>query len=128
MSLLLKALALKLLTGRTLGGMFALLTMLLVPVAAILKFVGLPLLAVLGVIGAPLFLMLGAIGLPVLFVMGIGAALLLLLGVVLMLGVVAVKVVLPIVLVVWFIRWVRRPHPPANFHPDGAAPGGAQPG
>ena len=122
MSLLLKALALKLVAGRTLGGMFALLTMVLVPVAAILKFVGLPLLAVLGVIGAPLFLVLGAIGLPVLFVMGIGAALLLLLGVVVMLGVVAVKIVLPIVLVAWFIRWLRRPHPPAHFHPRGAEP------
>ena len=128
MSLLLKALALKLVAGRTLGGMFALLTMLLVPVAAILKFVGLPLLAVLGVIGAPLFLVLGAIGLPVLFVMGIGAALLLMLGVVLMLGAIAVKIVLPIGLVVWFIRWLRRPRPPAHFHADGAVPGGAAPG
>ena len=116
MSLLLKALALKLVTGRTVGGMFGLLAMLLVPVAAILKFIGLPLVAVLGVIGAPLFLVLGAIGLPMFFVMGIGAALLLILGVVLMLGVVAIKIVLPIVLVVWFVRWLRRPNPPASFN------------
>ena len=117
MSLLLKALALKLVAGRTLGGMFGLLTVLLVPVAAILKFIGLPLLAVLGLIGAPLFLVLGAIGLPALFVVGIGAALLLMLGMMLMLGMLAVKIVLPIVLVVWFIRWLRGPHPPAHFHP-----------
>jgi hypothetical protein len=116
MSQLLKALALKLVTGRTVGGMFGLLTLLLVPVAAILKFIGLPLLAVLGLIGAPLFLVLGAIGLPVLFVMGIGVALLLMLGLVLMLGVVAVKIVLPIVLVVWFVRRLRRPNPPATYH------------
>ena len=116
MSLLLKALALKLVAGRTVGGMFGLLTLLLVPVAAVLKFIGLPLLAVLGLIGAPLFLVLGAIGLPALFVVGIGAALLLLLGVLLMLGVLAVKIVLPIVLVVWFVRWLRRPKPPASFN------------
>lgn len=126
MSLLLKALALRLVTGRTVGGMFGLLTVLLVPVAAILKFIGLPLLAVLGLIGAPLFLVLGAIGLPALFVIGIGAALIVLLGVLLMLGVVAVKIVLPIVLVVWFVRWLRRPHPPAPFHGGGVEPDGAQ--
>src|SRR6478672_958921 len=65
MSLLLKALALKLIAGRTVGGVFGLLTLLLVPLAAVLKFIGLPLLFVLGILGAPVFLILGAIGLPV---------------------------------------------------------------
>ena len=122
MSLLLKALALRLVAGRTVGGMFGLLAVLLVPVAAILKLIGLPLLAVLGVIGAPLFLVLGAIGLPVLIVMGIGGALLLGLGMLLMLGVIAVKILLPIVLVFWFIRWLRRPQPPEPYHPGVAIP------
>ena len=58
MSLLLKALALKLLAGRTIGGVFSLLLLLLVPLAGVLKFIGLPILLVLGVLGAPLFLLL----------------------------------------------------------------------
>lgn len=108
MSLLLKALALKLVTGRTVGGVFGLLMLLLVPVAGVLKFIGIPLLIVLALLGAPVFLLLGAIGLPILFVVGIGGALLLMVGVVLALGAIAIKIVLPIILVVWCIRWLRR--------------------
>src|SRR6476659_9093423 len=62
----LKALALRLAVGRTLGGMLATLFLFLVPLAGVLKVVGLPILIVLGVIGAPVFLLLAAIGLPVL--------------------------------------------------------------
>ena len=108
MSLLLKALALKLIAGRTVGGVFGLMTLLLVPIAGILNFIGIPLLIILALLGAPLFLILGAIGLPVMFVVGIGGALLLMLGVVLALGAIAIKIVLPIILVVWFVRWLRR--------------------
>jgi len=111
MSLLLKALALKLIAGRTVGGVFGLLTLLLVPLAAVLKFIGLPLLLVLGLLGAPVFLILGAIGLPVMLVLGIGGALIVALGLFLTLGILAIKIVLPIVLVVWFVRWLRRPRP-----------------
>ncbi|CAN5373693.1 hypothetical protein BH09GEM1_BH09GEM1_30480 [soil metagenome] len=109
MSLLLKALALKLIAGRTVGGVFGLLTLLLVPIAAVLKFIGLPLLFVLGLLGAPVFLLLGAIGLPVMLVLGIGGALIVALGLFLTLGIMAIKIVLPIVLIVWFVRWLRRP-------------------
>ena len=109
MWLMLKALALSLVAGRTVGGAFALLAIVLVPIAGILKFIGLPLLLVLGVLGAPVFLVLGAIGLPMLFVVAIGGAILLKIGVFLAIGVVAIKIVLPIVLIIWFVRWLRRP-------------------
>lgn len=113
MSMLLKALALKLIAGRTVGGVFGLLTLLLVPLAAVLKFIGLPLLFVLGLLGAPVFLLLGAIGLPMMLVLGIGGALIVALGLFLTLGILAIKIVLPIVLIVWFVRWLRRPRPSA---------------
>ena len=122
MSLLLKALALKLLAGRTVGGVFGLLMLLLVPLAGVLKVIGIPLLMVLLLLGAPLFLVLGAIGLPVLLVVGMGGALLLALGAFLTVGVIAIKIALPIFLVVWFIRWLRRPRPTAPTvapEPDG---------
>ena len=123
MTLLLKALALKFIAGRTVGGVFGLLTLLLVPIAAVLKFIGIPMLIVLGLLGAPIFLVLGAIGLPVAFVVGIGGGLLLLIGAMLALGVLAIKIALPIILVVWFVRWLRRPRPPvADIRPD-AEPG-----
>ena len=109
MSLLLKALALRLIAGRTVGGVFGLLMLLLAPVAGVLKFIGVPLLLCLALLGAPIFLVLGAVGLPALFVVGIGGALLLVLGLLLALGVVAIKIALPIILIVWFIRWLRRP-------------------
>lgn len=123
MSLLLKALALRLVAGRTVGGVVGLLMLLLVPIAGVLEFIGIPLLIVLALLGAPLFLLLGAIGLPVLFVVGIGGALLLMLGVVLTLGVIAIKIALPIILVVWFIRWLRRPRLSAPVVPPGVEQG-----
>ena len=103
---LMKALALRLVVGRTLGGLLGTLLLVVLPVAGVLKIVGLPLLIVLGVVGAPLFLLLAAIGLPVLLVIGIGGVLMFLLGIFLTLGVLAIKVILPIVLVVWFVRWI----------------------
>jgi hypothetical protein len=106
MWMLLKGLALRFAVGRTIGGLFATLLLVLVPIAGVLKVIGLPFLIVLGVIGAPLFLLLAAIGLPVLLVVGIGGVLLALLGGLLALGVLAIKIVLPIVLVVWVVRWM----------------------
>jgi hypothetical protein len=44
----------------------------------------------------------------VLLVLGIGGVLLAFLGGLLALGVLAIKIVLPIVLVVWLVRWMRR--------------------
>ena len=114
MWMLLKGLAVRFTVGRTVGGMLATLFAVLLPIGGILKFVGLPLLLVLGVLGAPLFLLLAVIGLPLLFVVGIGGALLLFIGVLLTLGVMALKIVLPIVLLVWFVRWVFRKDRPAS--------------
>lgn len=106
MWLLLKGLALRFVVGRTVGGMLATLLLVLVPLGGVLKVVGLPLLMVLGIIGAPVFLLLGVIGLPILFVLGFGAMLLLLMGVLLTVGLFAIKILLPIVLIVWFVRWI----------------------
>ena len=126
MSLLLKALALKLLTGRTIGGVFGLSLMVLAPLAGILKFIGLPLLIVLALIGAPIFLLLSVVGLPVLWVLGIGGMLMLMVGALLAVGVVAIKIALPIILIVWFVRWLRRPkaaQPPAGPDADAGLEG-----
>jgi hypothetical protein len=118
---LLKGLALRFAIGRTVGGMLATLFVVLLPLAGILKFVGLPLVIVLGVLGAPVFLLLAAIGLPVLFVVGIGGALLLILGVLLTMGLIAIKILLPIVLVVWLIRWMMRRDRSGTVGPAGTA-------
>lgn len=123
MWLLLKGLALRFIVGRTVGGAFSLLLLLLVPLGGVLKFIGLPLLLILGVLGAPIFLLLAAIGLPALFVVGVGGVLLLMLGIFLSLGVLAIKIVLPIVLIVWFVKWVRRRWAREPGLDAGAAPG-----
>ena len=103
----LKAVALRLAVGRTLGGMLGTLFLLLVPIAGVLKVIGLPLLIVLGVVGAPVFLLLAAIGLPVLVVVGFGGMLMLLVGGLLALGILAIKIALPIILIVWLVKWWR---------------------
>jgi hypothetical protein len=109
----LKALALRMAVGRTLGGMLATLFLFLVPVAGVLKVIGLPVLIVLGVVGAPIFLLLAAIGLPVLVVVGFGGVLLALVGGLLALGILAIKIALPIILIVWLVKWWRKPKHPA---------------
>ena len=122
MWMLLKGLALRLVVGRTISGLFATLLLLLVPIAGVLKIVGLPLLIVLGVIGAPVFLLLAVIGLPVLLVLGIGGVLLFFVGILLALGVFAIKIILPIVLVIWLVKWIfgrkRRSEAPDVGTPD----------
>ena len=100
-----KAVALRFAIGRTLGGMLATLFLLMVPIAGVLKVVGLPILIVLGIVGAPLFLLLAAIGLPILVVVGFGAVLLFLVGGLLALGLLALKIALPIILIVWLVKW-----------------------
>ena len=106
MWLLLKGLALRFAVGRSVGGLMGVLLLVLLPAAGALKLIGLPLLLVLGTLGAPVFALLGMIGLPLLFVLGFSAILLLLIGLVVTAGIVAIKIVLPIVLLVWFVRWM----------------------
>ena len=120
----LKALALRMAVGRTLGGMLATLFLLLVPLAGVLKVIGLPILIVLGLVGAPIFLLLAAIGLPVLVVVGFGGVLLLLVGGLLALGILAIKIALPIILIVWLVKWWRaKPKPPTAPEAPSDIPG-----
>ena len=105
---LLKALALSLLAGRTVGSASGLLMLVLVPIAAVLKFIGQPIQIVLAIVGAPIFLILSAVGLPLALVAGIGGAVMLAVGVALAMGLVALKFVLPIVLIVCIVRWLYR--------------------
>ena len=118
MWLLLKGLALRFAIGRSVGGLMGVLLLVLLPAAGALKLVGVPLLLVLGTLGAPVFALLGMIGLPLLFVIGFGAILLLMVGLVVTAGIVAIKIVLPIVLLVWFVRWMSgRTGDPADDSP-----------
>ena len=124
----LKAVALRLAVGRTLGGMLTTLFLLLVPLAGVLKVIGLPILIVLGVVGAPIFLLLAAIGLPALVVVGFGGLVMLLVGGLLALGILAIKIALPIILIVWLVRWwrskpPRTPEAPSDVPPDLGAEG-----
>ena len=114
----LKALALRMAVGRTVGGMLATLFLFLVPLAGVLKVIGLPILIVLGLVGAPIFLLLAAIGLPVLVVVGFGGVLLLLVGGLLALGILAIKIALPIILIVWLVKWWRAKPTPPRTAPD----------
>ena len=106
---LLKALALRLLVGRSIGGAFSLLLFVLASIAAVLKFIGLSVLFVVGLIGAFVFALLAAIGLPALLVVGIGVVMMLAVGLLLTVSLFVLKIALPIILVVWFVRWLRRP-------------------
>lgn len=102
---LLKALALQLIAGRTVGGAFSLLLLILTPLAAVLKFIGLPILLVLGVVGAPVFLLLGALGLPVALIIGVGGSIVIVVGLLLVVGFAVLKIALPVILVVMLVRW-----------------------
>jgi len=122
MWLVLKTMVLRWLFARTFGTMLALLLAVLLPLAGVLKAVGLPLLLVLLVAGAPIFIVLALLGLPVLVVVAAGGVLLAMLVAVLTLGLLAVKIVVPVVLVVWFVRWAfggpkDRPHRPKPHEP-----------
>jgi hypothetical protein len=77
----------------------------LVPIAFVLKAVGLPLLIMIAVLGLPIFIVLALFGLPILLVLCVGALLLVGIFVVLSLGVAALKIALPVLIVVWLVRW-----------------------
>lgn len=78
----------------------------LLPAGFLLKFVGLPLLAVLGVLALPVLLLLLLIGLPIFVVLLLGGGLLAIVGVVLSVGLALAKVLIPIALVLWGLRWL----------------------
>ena|SRR4051812_36397168 len=78
----------------------------LVPIAFVLKLVGLPVLIVLAVLALPILIMLALFGMPFILVFLLGGALLSILSAVLSFGVMALKIVIPIVLLVWVLRWI----------------------
>jgi hypothetical protein len=81
---------------------------LLVPIAFLLKVVGLPILAVLSVIALPLLVLLFIFGLPVFMVFIVGSMLMGLLGVVLTIGIAALKIGLFVVLPIWLVWTLGR--------------------
>jgi hypothetical protein len=83
----------------------------LLPVGFLLKWVGLPILMVLGVLALPVLLLFLVIGLPIFVVLLFGGAMLSLLGVLLTLGVALAKIVVPLVIVVFLLRWMLGAEP-----------------
>ena len=87
---------------------------LLLPLAFLLKTIGLPLLAVLSIVGLPILFLLLVFGLPIFMVLVVGGLLMGLFGVVLTIGIAAVKIGLFVVLPIWLLwtvgarlyRWI----------------------
>ena len=84
---------------KTLGSMAWLL-----PVAFILKLIGLPVLIVLAILAAPVFIILAIIGLPIMFVVVVGIVLLVGFFFMLWMGLLVLKIAIPIILIYWLIR------------------------
>ena len=76
---------------------------LLLPIAFLLKAIGLPLLAILSVVGLPILILLFLFGLPIILVLIFGAMAMGLVGMVLTIGIVAIKFGLFVVLPLWLI-------------------------
>ena len=72
----------------------------LIPIAFILKFIGLPVLAVLAV-----FIILAIVGLPIMFVLVAGILLLVGFFAMLSIGILVLKIAIPVLLVYWLLRW-----------------------
>lgn len=75
----------------------------LLPIALLLKTIGLPLLMVLAVLAIPILILLFLFGLPIFLVFIVGSMLMGLIGVVLTVGVAALKIGLFIVLPIWLV-------------------------
>jgi hypothetical protein len=77
----------------------------LLPLALLLKAIGLPILAVLSIVGLPILFLLLIFGLPIFMVLMFGGLLMGLFGVVLTVGIAAVKIGLFVVLPIW-LMWM----------------------
>ena len=88
---------------KTLGSMAWLL-----PVAFILKLIGLPVLIVLAILAAPIFIILAIIGLPIMLVVVAGIVLLVGFFFMLSMGLLVLKIAIPIILIYWLMRWFFR--------------------
>jgi hypothetical protein len=75
----------------------------LVPLALLLKTIGLPILGVLGVLVFPILVLLFLFGLPIFLVLVFGSLFIGMLGMVLTLGVAAIKIGLFVVLPAWLV-------------------------
>ena len=78
---------------------------LLLPIAFVLKAIGMPILIVLAILAAPIFIVLAIIGLPFMFVIVVGIMLLVGFFALLLIGLLALKIAIPILLVYWLLRW-----------------------
>src|SRR5688572_28221942 len=78
----------------------------LVPIAFLLKTFGLPILMVLAVLALPILIMLALFGMPFILVFLLGGAILAILSAVLSFGLLALKIIVPIVLLVWALKWL----------------------
>jgi hypothetical protein len=122
MATVLKLFLLRFLATKSFGGVATGLAVLALPIAGVLKVVGLPLLLVLGIVALPIALVLAVVGLPILLVLGTVGVITAALGGLLAVGATAIKIVVPIVLLVWFVRWMfRRDKEPAPEDTAGAA-------
>jgi hypothetical protein len=83
---------------------------LLLPLAGLLKVIGIPLLLILFVLGLPIFILLFLFGLPIFAVMILGSLAVGLMGMVLTIGVAAIKFALFVVLPIWLMwkvsKWI----------------------
>jgi hypothetical protein len=78
----------------------------LLPIAMLLKALGWPVLIVLGVLAVPLVIVLMIVGLPLLLVAAAAGIMLMIALWVVSTGLLIIKIAVPILLVVWLIRWL----------------------
>ncbi len=76
---------------------------LFLPIAFLLKLIGLPLLAILAVVGIPILILLFLFGLPVMLVLAFGSLMMGLLGVLISIGLAALKLAIFVVLPLWLV-------------------------
>jgi hypothetical protein len=102
---IIKAVLLRWLLARTFGKGLGLLAV-LIPLGAVLKAVGVPLVIALVLLGLPVLLLLTLLGVPLPIAALAALALTTIAGLVLALGFAILKVALPILLVVWLVKWL----------------------
>lgn len=90
----------------------------LLPIGWLLSWIGWPLLSVLGVLALPVLVLLFILGLPIFLVFLVGGLLMSLLGFLLTLGIAALKIAIPVVIIVWlWRRWSDAEVAPASTGP-----------
>lgn len=77
----------------------------LIPLAFILKAIGIPALILLLILGAPILIVLAVFGLPLILVLIVGGFLIAALFAILAIGVTALKIALPFIIVFYLVRW-----------------------